>query len=112
MTYTSMALLGVAAVALVDGLVLRTNLLRRKAFWTSYAIILGFQLLVNGLLTGVPVVRYDPNVIIGWRIAYAPVEDLLFGFALVLLTLSTWVWLGRRAHARRSSDVSSGSTRH
>jgi lycopene cyclase domain-containing protein len=111
MTYTSLALLGVATVALVDGLVLRTNLLRRKAFWTSYAIILGFQLLVNGVLTGVPVVRYDPNVIIGWRIAYAPVEDLLFGFALVLLTLSTWVWLGRRAPARWSSDVSSGSTR-
>lgn len=111
MTYTSLALLGVATVALVDGLVLRTNLLRRKAFWTSYAIILGFQLLVNGVLTGVPVVRYDPNVIIGWRIAYAPVEDLLFGFALVLLTLSTWVWLGRRARGRRSSDVSSGSTR-
>jgi hypothetical protein len=63
------------------------------------------------VLTGVPVVRYDPNVIIGWRIAYAPVEDLLFGFALVLLTLSTWVWLGRRARARWSSDVSSGSTR-
>jgi hypothetical protein len=30
---------------------------------------------------------------------------------MVLLTLSTWVWLGRRAHARRSSGVPSGSTR-
>ena len=30
------------------------------------------------------------------RIAYAPVEDLLFGFALVLATLAWWVFWGRR----------------
>jgi lycopene cyclase domain-containing protein len=96
-TYTLAALLGVAAAAGVDLAVLRTSLLRRKAFWTAYVIVLGFQLVVNGLLTGLPVVRYDPAVILGWRLAYAPVEDLFFGFALVLLTLSVWVWLGRRA---------------
>jgi lycopene cyclase domain-containing protein len=92
-----MALLGVAAAALIDYRVLRTNLLRRKAFWTAYAIMLLFQLIVNGVLAGLPIVRYDKDAIIGFRIAYAPVEDLLFGFAMILLTLSTWVWLGRRA---------------
>jgi lycopene cyclase domain-containing protein len=40
-------------------------------------------------------VRYDPDAIVGLRIAYAPVEDLLFGFALVLLTLSIWTRLRR-----------------
>jgi lycopene cyclase domain-containing protein len=110
-TYTGLVVLAVAAVAVVDGAILRTNLVRRKAFWTSYAIILACQLIVNGVLTGVPVVRYDADAIIGWRVAYAPVEDLLFGFAMVLLTLSTWVWLGRREHARQSSGVPSGSTR-
>ena len=30
------------------------------------------------------------------RIAYAPVEDLMFGFALVLLSLSLWVFWGRK----------------
>ena len=34
------------------------------------------------------------------RIAYAPVEDLLFGFALVLLTLCCWVAWGRRGLQR------------
>ena len=29
-----------------------------------------------------------------------PVEDLVFGFALVLLSLSIWVWLGRRGVQR------------
>lgn len=97
-----MAIAGAVCAVLVDGLVCRTNLLRRKAFWTAYAIILFFQLIVNGVLTGLPIVRYDANAIIGVRIAYAPVEDLLFGFAMVLLTLSTWVWLGRRAAAAPS----------
>jgi lycopene cyclase domain-containing protein len=95
-TYTVLAVLGVAGAALVDQAVWRTNLLRRKAFWTTYALMLVFQLVVNGVLTGLPVVRYDRQAITGVRIANAPVEDLLFGFAMIVLTLSTWVWLGRR----------------
>ena len=91
-----LALIGVAGAVLVDLVLLRTNLLRRKAFWTAYAIVLCFQLVVNGVLTGLPVVRYDRDVITGVRVVNAPIEDLLFGFAMVLLTLATWVWLGRR----------------
>lgn len=97
MTYTVAACLGVLGAVVLDVLLLRTRLLRRKAFWTAYAIVLAFQLVVNGLLTGLRIVRYDPSTIIGWRLAYAPVEDLLFGFALASATLSLWVWLGRRA---------------
>jgi lycopene cyclase domain-containing protein len=96
MTYTIAALLGVGGAAVIDLAVLRTALLRRRAFWTAYAIMLFFQLVVNGLLTGLRIVRYDADAILGWRIAYAPVEDLLFGFALVLTTLSLWVRAGRR----------------
>ena len=97
MTYTIAAVIGVVAAAALDLAVLRTSLLRRRAFWTAYAIVLFFQLVVNGLLTGLEIVRYDPSTIIGWRIAHAPVEDLLFGFAMATTTLSLWVWLGRRA---------------
>ena len=38
---------------------------------------------------------YDEDMIIGIRIASAPVEDLLFGFALVTGVLINWVRLGR-----------------
>lgn len=104
MSYTLLAVLGVLAAAGVDQLLLCTNLLRRKGFWASYAIVLFFQLIVNGLLTGLRVVRYRSDRILGWRIAYAPVEDLLFGFALVTMALSVWVWLGRRPRARRAAS--------
>jgi lycopene cyclase domain-containing protein len=101
MTYTAAALLGVAGALGVDLVVLRTRLVTRAVFWATYPIIIGFQLLSNGILTGRGIVVYDPAAILGWRIAHAPVEDLLFGFAMVLLTLSVWVWLGRRGVQRR-----------
>jgi lycopene cyclase domain-containing protein len=94
-SYTALALAGIAAAVLVDLAVVRTRLLRRKAFWTAYGIVLFFQLIVNGVLAGLPVVRYNPATVTGVRIAYAPIEDVAFGFAMVLLTLATWVALGR-----------------
>jgi lycopene cyclase domain-containing protein len=102
-TYTQLALIGVAGAVLVDTVLLRTWLLRRKTYWTAYAIVLFFQLVTNGILTGFDIVRYDPDAILGWRIAFAPVEDILFGYAMVLLTLSMWVWLGRRGVSRSAA---------
>lgn len=99
MTYTVGAGLGVLVALGVDLVVLRTALVRRRVFWVSYVIVLAFQLVVNGVLTGVRVVRYDPADILGPRVAWAPIEDIAFGFALVTLTLSVWVWLGRRGVA-------------
>jgi lycopene cyclase domain-containing protein len=95
MSYTAAALLGVAAAVLLDLFVLRTRLVTRAVFWSTYPIVIVFQLLSNGILTGRRIVIYDPAAILGLRIAYAPVEDLLFGFALILPTLSVWVRLGR-----------------
>jgi lycopene cyclase domain-containing protein len=104
-TYTALAAAGVALAVLLDAAVLRTRLVTRKAFWVSYAILLVFQLLTNGWLTGRGVVRYDGAAILGgtdpvllghWRVLWAPVEDVLFGFSLILQTLSWWVFWGRR----------------
>ena len=96
MTYTAAAVLGVLAAVALDLFVLRVRLLGRVVFWATYPLIVFFQLLSNGILTGRDIVMYDPAAILGWRIAYAPVEDLLFGFAMVLLTLDLWIWWGRR----------------
>jgi lycopene cyclase domain-containing protein len=105
-SYTAIAVAGVAVTVVLDVAVLRTRLLARRVFWTAYAIVLAFQLLTNGWLTGRGIVTYDEDAILGARLVHAPVEDLLFGFALVVQTLAWWVWWGRRlsdvpdAHAR------------
>ena len=107
MSYSAIAVTAVVAVLAVDLFVLRTRMVTRKVFWAAYAIVIVFQLLLNGVLTGRDVVTYDPRVIWGPRIAYAPVEDLLFGFALVTLTLASWAAVNRRANtaSRRGRDT-------
>ena len=96
MSYTQIALCAVAASVLLDLFALRTRLLTHKAFWASYAIIVGFQLLTNWWLTSRNIVMYDRHQILGPRIASAPLEDLAFGFSLVLGVLALWVYWGRR----------------
>lgn len=93
MTYTAAALTGVVAAVLIDVFALRSRVVLSRAFWCTYPIIFGFQLLSNGILTGRGVVLYNPADIVGVRLVYAPVEDLVFGFALIVLTLSLWVRL-------------------
>jgi lycopene cyclase domain-containing protein len=100
-TYSALAVLAVLAVLVVDLAVLRTRMVTRRVFWVAYGIVLVFQLLMNGVLTGLDVVLYDPAAIWGPRIVYAPVEDLLFGFALVTLTLASWAAVNRRANTAR-----------
>lgn len=112
MTYTVAAVLGVVGAVALDLVVLRTRLLARRSFWAAYVVILVFQLLVNGILTGQRLVVYSPHAILGgstphlfgdWRIADAPVEDLLFGFSLILQTLAWWQWWGRRLRDDRTA---------
>jgi lycopene cyclase domain-containing protein len=114
-TYSALAVVAVAGVLVVDLAVLRTRMVTRRAFWAAYAIVVVFQLLMNGVLAGLDVVVYDPAAIWGPRIAYAPVEDLLFGFAMVTLTLASWAAVNRRANTPRRrglvTDTRRSSTR-
>jgi len=100
-TYSQIAVAVLVAVLVLDLAVLRTRMVTRRVFWVAYLIVIFFQLLMNGVLTGLDVVTYDPAAIWGPRIAYAPVEDLLFGFSLVVLTLASWAAVNRWANTRR-----------
>jgi len=90
MTYTQIAVTAVIFALCTDYFIARTRLIRTKRFWTSYAIIIFFQLITNWWLTSRNIVMYSPDAIMGIRIASAPAEDLLFGFSLVLLVLVLW----------------------
>ena len=96
MNYTGIAITAFLFSILFDLYILKSRLLTRAVFWTSYAIIVFFQLITNWWLTSREIVRYDPDAIIGLRIASAPVEDLFFGFALVLSVMSLWIYWGKK----------------
>jgi lycopene cyclase domain-containing protein len=105
MSYTALVVIGIITALIVDLYGLGTKLIFRKVFWTSYAIILFFQLLTNWWLTSNKIVQYNESVILGIRIASAPVEDLVFGFALVLSVLALWVYWGRRGSFKNSEKA-------
>ena len=65
-------------------------------FWLSYGIILPFQLITNWWLTSREIVIYNPDSIIGLRVAGAPIEDLIFGFAMILAVMAMWEMLLRK----------------
>jgi lycopene cyclase domain-containing protein len=91
--YTLAAVAAVLAVLAYERGIARTGLLRTGAYWITMAIVFGFQCLVDGWLTRLdrPIVRYDPERITGVRFPWdVPVEDFLFGFALLTLVLVRW----------------------
>lgn len=96
MTYTQIAVLAVALAVVFDLAITKRRMIFRRSFWTSYAIILPFQLLTNWWLTSREIVMYRDQYILGFRIASAPVEDLLFGFALILGVITLWIYWGAR----------------
>ena len=100
MTYSQITILALALSLLNDRFTFKTKLTSKRVFWTSYSIILPFQLLTNWWLTSRNIVMYSDQAILGLRIASAPVEDLGFGFALVLSVLTLWVVWGRKGVQR------------
>ena len=94
--YTLAAAAAVVAAVALELAVLRTGMFRARRYWAAMAVVMAFQLLVNGVLTCTPIVTYDPRRILGPRLACAPIEDLGFGFAMVTATLGLWRRAGRR----------------
>lgn len=88
--YFFLAQLAIIAVVLAEIFFFKSGLLSDIRFWIAYGIMVLFQLLTNGYLTGMEIVTYNPEVIGGTRIVNAPAEDLFFGFALITLTLLVW----------------------
>ncbi len=93
--YTLLCVLAVILTVLIDR-GSRTNLLKKKEFYLFLAVILFFKFLVNGYLTGKFIVNYNPRFFLGLRIFSIPLEDFLFGFAMVTLGIVFWELFKRR----------------
>ena len=97
--YTVAATISVLVIIAVELLWLRTGLFRQPQYWITMGIVLGFQVLVDGWLTklSAPIVRYRESAMTGIRIGWdSPIEDFLFGYTLITLTLLCWTALARR----------------
>jgi lycopene cyclase domain-containing protein len=91
--YTLPAVVAVILVCALELAVLRTGIFRRPAYWISMVIVTGFQVPVDGWLTklSAPIVIYDDRHTSGIRFPFdIPIEDFLFGFAMVTAVLLLW----------------------
>jgi len=91
--YTLPAVVASILVVLWELRVLHTGIFRKPAYWISMVIVTGFQIPVDGWLTKLtaPIVIYDDKHTIGVRFPWdIPVEDFLFGFAMVTAVLLLW----------------------
>ena len=105
--YTVLAVLSVIGTLLAEVLWLHTGIFRRAQYWIAMVIVYCFHVLVDGWLTklSAPIVIYDEGQITGVRVPWdIPVEDYLFGFSMITLTLLLWVRLGQRADALDGTD--------
>ena len=100
MTYTQLALTMTLIAILFDLFGTKSRMVTRKSFWNAYGIMLFFQLITNWWLTSRGILTYAEDAIIGPRIAAAPVEDLFFGFAMITMTISLWIYWGKRGVQR------------
>lgn len=94
--YTLLALVAAAVAVLVDRL-LGTRILVRKTFWIFLAVMFGFKLLANGYLTWRPIVIYADKFFLNVRLFTIPVEDFVYGFSLIALSVIFWEYFKSRA---------------
>ena len=97
--YTLLAAVSVLGTVAAEVFWLRTGVFRTAQYWIAMGIVYAFHVLVDGWLTklSAPIVIYDGDQITGLRIPWdIPVEDYLFGFSMITLTLLAWLRLGDR----------------
>ena len=99
LSYTQITVYALILTIFFDMFITKNSLLSTIRFWLSYAIIVPFQLITNWWLTSREIVTYNPVAIIGLRVAGAPLEDLIFGFAMILAVMSMWEMLLKRTRS-------------
>ena len=87
--YTLLAFLSIIATVALDT-ISGVKILRRPLFYLFMAIIFFFKFLVNGYLTGANIVLYNPKFFLGIRLGSIPLEDFMFGFSMVTMTIIFW----------------------
>lgn len=116
--YTVLTVIAVLGTIALELLVFKTGIFRTAQYWLTMAIVVGFQVLVDGWLTklSAPIVIYHPDQMLGIRFPWdIPIEDFGFGFAMVTLTILLWRRLtdrpGRSARADRPRSAGRGANR-
>ena len=92
--YTSITFLALAVMLGLHYLVLKNYILGR--FYVAYLVHLIPFLLVNGVLTAIPIVWYNNKYNLGLRITTIPAEDTMYSMLMLLITITVYELLKRK----------------
>ena len=101
--YTSITFLGLSIMQLLHYRLLKNQVLGR--FYVAYFVHLIPFLLVNGVLTALPVVLYNNNYNLGVRLTTIPIEDTMYSMLMLLITISVYEVLRRRKLKQKNALV-------
>lgn len=101
--YTSITFAALALLHLVHLRYFGTRYLGR--FYMAYLVHLVPFLLVNGVLTYLPIVWYNNEYNLGLRIISIPVEDTMYSMLMLLLTISVYESLRQRKTVKQYASL-------
>lgn len=104
--YTLLAIGSGLIIIVLDVFILRTRILATKIFWIFLCIMFGFKTVVNGYLTWRPIVVYGEQFNVGIRLFTIPIEDYVYGFSLITLSVMLWEYLKNAKHRSLSKKMS------
>jgi lycopene cyclase domain-containing protein len=97
MTYTLLNLVFLAAAALVG---VAAVLTRRSPDWRAVGlaaiVLMTLTAIFDNVIIGTGLVDYDDNLISGFRIGVAPIEDFSYTLAALVLLPALWELLPKR----------------
>jgi len=94
--YTLMAL-GSCALALFIAPVVAPSMFSSRVFWSFVVVTMGLFVMMNMVLTSLPIVEYDPDAIWGgdgpWngRFFYIPLEDFFYNLSFLTSFLMVYI---------------------
>ena len=92
--YTSVTFLFLSVMLGLHYLVLRNKIWGR--FYVAYLVHLIPFLIVNGVLTAIPIVWYNNAYNVGIRLTTIPIEDTMYSMLMLLITITIYEYLKRK----------------
>lgn len=78
------------SIALLATAIINPFIIWQKTFWFYLLLSFAGFLVLNSILTSLPIVWYNPEAISNWRVGSIPVEDFIYNASLLLLSFIVW----------------------
>jgi len=94
-TYTAVNFI-TAILLILAHIILKTHKTYLNLFFVSYLVCLIPFFIVNGVLTSLPVVGYNNEENLAIRVLTIPIEDFIYLFTLLLMTITFYEFLQKK----------------